>query len=187
MLSIWWSPTTLTFAANLWSSARPRWPSFLRKAKPGIRLSEHLTGPGHTIFEHACKLGLEGIVSKRLSSSYRSGKAKTGIKVKNPKAPAILRIVEGRMVKPPKAFLRRNLYTNGGAVNTTLEPMRAFEHHQVGRFGHYPALTGATSPVADGLLRKKHDQDFICGRFDCDPIGTDHSLGPMQWVGSQLQ
>ena len=34
----------------------------LRKAKPGIRLSEHLTGPGHTIFEHACKLGLEGIV-----------------------------------------------------------------------------------------------------------------------------
>ena len=48
----------------------------LRKAKPGIRLSEHLTGPGQTIFEHACRLRLEGIVSKRVSSSYRSGKAK---------------------------------------------------------------------------------------------------------------
>jgi len=67
----------------------------LRKAKPGIRLSEHLTGPGQTIFEHACKLVLEGIVSKRLSSPYRSGKAKFWIKVKNPNAPAMLRIVEG--------------------------------------------------------------------------------------------
>jgi ATP-dependent DNA ligase len=31
----------------------------------GIRFSEHLDGDGATIFEHACKLGLEGIVSKR--------------------------------------------------------------------------------------------------------------------------
>ena len=37
----------------------------------------------------------KGIVSKRLSSPYRSGKAKCWIKVKNPKAPAMLRIVEG--------------------------------------------------------------------------------------------
>ncbi len=44
----------------------------LRKAKPGIRYSEHLTGDGSRHFEHACKLGLEGIVSKRLSSPYRS-------------------------------------------------------------------------------------------------------------------
>ena len=28
----------------------------LRKAKPGIRYSEHMTGDGRTIFEHACKL-----------------------------------------------------------------------------------------------------------------------------------
>ena len=46
----------------------------LRRAKPGIRYSEHLTGDGAEIFEHACKLGLEGIVSKRINASYRSGK-----------------------------------------------------------------------------------------------------------------
>jgi hypothetical protein len=28
------------------------------------------------VFEHACRLGLEGIVSKRLDSSYRSGPSK---------------------------------------------------------------------------------------------------------------
>ena len=67
----------------------------LRKAKPGIRYSEHLTGDGRNIFEHACKLGLEGIVSKRITAPYRSGKVKTWLKTKNPKAAAWLRVQEG--------------------------------------------------------------------------------------------
>ena len=67
----------------------------LRKAKLGIRYSEHLTGHGVDIFAHACKLGLEGIVSKRLNSPYRSGKVKYWLKTKNPKAAAMLRIQEG--------------------------------------------------------------------------------------------
>ena len=39
-------------------------------------------------------MGLEGIVSKKLTSPYRSGKVKTWLKIKNPKSPAMLRIVE---------------------------------------------------------------------------------------------
>jgi bifunctional non-homologous end joining protein LigD len=35
----------------------------LRKAKPGIRYSEHLTGDGKRIFERACMMGLEGVTS----------------------------------------------------------------------------------------------------------------------------
>ena len=66
----------------------------LRRAKPGIRYSEHLEGDGTAIFGEACRMGLEGIVSKRLNSPYRSGKAKTWLKVKNPKSPAILRALE---------------------------------------------------------------------------------------------
>ncbi len=67
----------------------------LRKAKPGIRYSEHLTGDGAEIFAHACKFGLEGIVSKRLNSPYRSGKVKYWLKTKNPKAAAMLRVQGG--------------------------------------------------------------------------------------------
>ena len=63
----------------------------LRKAKPGIRYSEHLAGDGRVVFDQACKLGLEGIVSKRINSPYRSGKSKTWLKLKNPKAPGYLR------------------------------------------------------------------------------------------------
>jgi hypothetical protein len=40
----------------------------------GMRFSEHLDGDGETIFVHACKLGLEGIVSKRRDLPYRSGR-----------------------------------------------------------------------------------------------------------------
>jgi bifunctional non-homologous end joining protein LigD len=60
----------------------------LRKAKPGIRLSEHFEADGVKVFDHACKLGLEGIGSKRVDAPYRSGRARTWIKVKNRKAPA---------------------------------------------------------------------------------------------------
>lgn len=42
-----------------------------------------------------CKLGLEGIVSKKLNAPYRSGPSKTWIKVRNPKAPAATRAIDG--------------------------------------------------------------------------------------------
>jgi hypothetical protein len=68
--------------------------TLLRSAKPGIQLSEHLEGDSPIIFEHACKLGCEGIVSKRRGSTYRSGTSSDWIKVKNPNAPAVLREAE---------------------------------------------------------------------------------------------
>jgi bifunctional non-homologous end joining protein LigD len=37
-------------------------------AHPGLQLSEHIDQPGDVVFAHACKLGCEGIVSKRLGS-----------------------------------------------------------------------------------------------------------------------
>ena len=48
--------------------------SILRQSRQGVRLNEHLEHDcGQTVFQHACKMGLEGIVSKRLGSRYRSG------------------------------------------------------------------------------------------------------------------
>jgi bifunctional non-homologous end joining protein LigD len=61
----------------------------------GIRFSEHIGGDGATIFAHACKLGLEGIVSKRRDLPYRSGRCRAWVKMKNPASLAVLRIAEG--------------------------------------------------------------------------------------------
>jgi ATP-dependent DNA ligase len=52
-------------------------------------LSEQIDEPGDVVFRHACKLGLEGIVSKRLGSPYRSGRSRHSVKMKNPAAPAV--------------------------------------------------------------------------------------------------
>jgi len=54
----------------------------------------HIDEPGDVVFRHACKLGLEGIVSKRLGSPYRSGRSKDWLKFKNPAAPAVKREAE---------------------------------------------------------------------------------------------
>jgi bifunctional non-homologous end joining protein LigD len=61
----------------------------------GIQYVEHIEGDGTEMFEAACKLGLEGIVSKRLNAPYKSGPCKSWIKVRNPKSSAYLRIIEG--------------------------------------------------------------------------------------------
>jgi bifunctional non-homologous end joining protein LigD len=69
--------------------------SILRKARHGVRLNAHLEHDcGLTVFQHACKMGLEGIVSKRLGSRYRSGRTSDWLKFKNPEAPAVQREVE---------------------------------------------------------------------------------------------
>jgi len=66
----------------------------LRKAAPGIRLSEHLDGDAETTFRHACALGAEGIVAKRRDRPYRSVRCVDWVKVKNPDAPAATRVIE---------------------------------------------------------------------------------------------
>jgi ATP-dependent DNA ligase len=60
----------------------------------GIQYVEHAEGHGDRLFAAACKLGLEGIVSKKLNAPYRSGSSRTWIKVKNPKAPAATRAID---------------------------------------------------------------------------------------------
>jgi bifunctional non-homologous end joining protein LigD len=46
------------------------------------------------VYREACRLGCEGIVSKRLGSVYRSGRSSHWVKVKNQKAPAVKREAE---------------------------------------------------------------------------------------------
>ncbi len=47
-----------------------------------IRYSDHLGMHGREIFEKACQLGAEGILSKKISSPYRSGRSGAWLKIK---------------------------------------------------------------------------------------------------------
>jgi bifunctional non-homologous end joining protein LigD len=67
----------------------------LAAASPSLLFNEHLDeGDGLLVFEHACKLGLEGIVSKRRDSPYSSGRSPHWVKSKNPNAAAVKREAE---------------------------------------------------------------------------------------------
>jgi bifunctional non-homologous end joining protein LigD len=64
----------------------------IKKASPGVTYNDHEIGDGWLIFRHACKLGLEGIVSKRVTSPYRPGRSRDWIKTKSPEAIAAQRV-----------------------------------------------------------------------------------------------
>lgn len=49
-----------------------------------IKYVDHIPGDGELVLEHVCKLGLEGIVSKRADAAYRSGRSSDWIKTKCP-------------------------------------------------------------------------------------------------------
>ena len=59
--------------------------------RQAIQFNEHLDGDGPTVFDHVCRMGLEGIVSKRTDAPYRSGPSKTWLKSKNPASAAVRR------------------------------------------------------------------------------------------------
>jgi ATP-dependent DNA ligase len=48
----------------------------LAKPRDGIEFNEHIEGDGARTFEHACRLGHEGIIAKRKDAAYESGRSK---------------------------------------------------------------------------------------------------------------
>jgi bifunctional non-homologous end joining protein LigD len=73
--------------------------TLLRRGVPGIQFSEHMQGDGAEIFAHACKLGCEGIVSKRLGSRYVSGRWQDDKPSLSERA-----IRKRRLIKGPREF-----------------------------------------------------------------------------------
>jgi hypothetical protein len=73
MPSIWWSTTGGTFGPALFFEPKAALARLLRGSEVGILLNEHIAEDGPTVFAHACQLGAEGIVSKRIDAPYRSG------------------------------------------------------------------------------------------------------------------
>jgi bifunctional non-homologous end joining protein LigD len=63
----------------------------LRNTEADILLNEHIAEDGPIVFAPACRLGAEGIVSKRVDGTYRSGPCPVWIKVRNPASIAVQR------------------------------------------------------------------------------------------------
>ncbi|MBZ9864780.1 DNA ligase D [Mesorhizobium sp. CA15] len=56
--------------------------SLLQETAPTLTYAEHLEITGKDVFDHACRMGLEGVVSKRADAPYRSGRQTSWLKIK---------------------------------------------------------------------------------------------------------
>jgi bifunctional non-homologous end joining protein LigD len=109
----------------------------LSPASP-IRFSDHLTQDGATVFEHASRIGLEGIVSKRADLPYRPGRGDHWRKVKavNRQEFVILGYTPSTAAKGAIGALALGYYENGAL-------------HYAGRVG-----SGFSSEVASDLYEQ---------------------------------
>ena len=51
-------------------------------ARPTLRYSDHVAGNGAAFLRHACRMALEGVVSKRRDARYESGRGRSWLKAK---------------------------------------------------------------------------------------------------------
>jgi bifunctional non-homologous end joining protein LigD len=54
----------------------------LQDAAGPVRFSDHIVGRGEALYHRACRLGLEGVISKQKESPYRSGRSREWVKTK---------------------------------------------------------------------------------------------------------
>jgi bifunctional non-homologous end joining protein LigD len=67
----------------------------LARRLEGIFISDFEQGEiGPNLFRKACEFGLEGLVSKPRERAYRPGRSLNWVKVKNPRHPAMTRVLE---------------------------------------------------------------------------------------------
>jgi bifunctional non-homologous end joining protein LigD len=106
--------------------------------KGPVRYSEHFSEPGKTMLAHACRMGLEGVVSKRADAPYRSGRGHDWIKSKCTRQQEF--VIAGYLPSEKTGRGLRSLivgYHEGGELRSA---------------GHVG--TGFSAKIADGLKKK---------------------------------
>ncbi|GLQ80602.1 ATP-dependent DNA ligase [Mesorhizobium huakuii] len=111
-----------------------------RPDNAAVRFSDHFSEPGKIMLEHACRMGLEGVVSKRADAPYRSGRGPTWVKSK---CTARQEFVIGGYLPSDK--------TGRGLRSLLVGYYEAGKLHYAGRVGTGFSAKGATA------LKKKLD------------------------------
>ena len=133
-----------------------------------LRFSEHLDTPGDDLLKHACRLGLEGIVSKKASGKYTSGRGGTWIKSKcNLRQEfVVVGFVPSSAVRQAIGSLALGYYENGQLVH-------------VGRVG-----TGFSNQLAHDLYKTLQQREAPQPKFK-KPIAVAESRN-VKWVKPDL-
>jgi bifunctional non-homologous end joining protein LigD len=131
-----------------------------------LRFSDHFTEPGGIMLKHACRMGLEGVVSKRADAPYRSGRGASWIKSKCTERQEF--VIGGYLPSEKTGRGLRSLlvgYNEGGSLK------------YAGRVG-----TGFSSRIADDLKKKLDRLKVTKSPFDAT---VPHGMG-LVWVKPEL-
>jgi bifunctional non-homologous end joining protein LigD len=80
------------YAPRRLRGAKTQLEQLLGKDRRGLLISQPIDAPADVAFQHICRLGLEGIVSKKRGSRNESGRSSLWLKTINPNAPALQRL-----------------------------------------------------------------------------------------------
>ncbi|MCC6888266.1 MAG: DNA ligase D [Hyphomicrobiales bacterium] len=130
-----------------------------------IRFSEHVAEDGAAVWEQACRMNLEGIVSKRLDAPYRSGRTDCFVKIKCANAQEF--VVGGYA---PSTVLPRAI--GALAVGTYADGRLVY----AGRVG-----TGYSRETARDLWRRLHPLEIAKPPFAVIPRAEARSR-ELRWV-----
>jgi bifunctional non-homologous end joining protein LigD len=130
-----------------------------------VKYSDHFEENGAAVLRHACQMGLEGIVSKRLDAPYRSGRSDTFIKVKCSNAQELVIGGYSPSTALPRAIgaLAVGYYDRGRLV-------------YAGRVG-----TGYTRDIARDLWKRLHPLEISAPPFDQIPR-AEARRSDIRWV-----
>jgi hypothetical protein len=93
----------LDFHPQSLSKRNVRLVRLLARVPAGIERNDHTDVDGTAVFRHACAMGLEGIVSKRVAAPYRSWPFAGLDQGYDPDSPAMVRHREGRWLALPES------------------------------------------------------------------------------------
>lgn len=133
-----------------------------------IRFSDHLDEDGATLVRHACRMGLEGIISKRADQPYRSGRGDDWVKSKCTQRQEL--VIAGYL---PSSASKKAV---GSLVMGVYETGKLIP---VGRVG-----TGFTSEVAGALYKTLTSIEMKASPF-ASKIPATASRG-VKWVKPEL-
>ncbi len=132
---------------------------------PPLKMGDHAKGNGKELFEHACKMGLEGIIAKRADRPYQGGRGKDWVKVKCVKRQEL--VIVG--YTSPKGH-------RSGVGALLLAVREGTQYRYVGKVG-----TGFTQASLTDLAKR-------LGKLHVDAPSAEHApkMRDAQWVEPKL-
>jgi bifunctional non-homologous end joining protein LigD len=141
-----------------------------------VRFSDHVVGNGAVFHQHACRMGLEGIIAKRCDSRYLAKRTKDWLKVKCQRRQEF---VIGGWTDPKGSrsafgslllgFYRGGELVHAGRVGTGFDEARLADVHR-----RLKKLQTGRSPFADyGQKRAPKDVHWVKPQLVCEVAFTE--------------